>query len=119
MKRLLFACLVLASCSKEEQATDVSFTASGRMCAVEYINGDGIVRRDTIIGTLDYSGDVVDTIPAKGKWNIVIENGDRLYIRACHLRADSIDGPIQVISSLGDTCDSWGGPCATIDRSFH
>lgn len=98
---------------------DVHFTASGRMCAIEWANGDGVIRRDTIIGNVDYSGPVADTMPSKSKWNIVVEDGDRLYIRACHLRADSVDGPIEVISSIGDTCNSWGWPCAIIDRTFH
>lgn len=93
--------------------------AKCRMCAIEW-EQDGSVRRDTVIGRLNYSGgELIDTTNGTGKWNVVLDDGERIYFRACHLRPDSVDGEITITTDIGDRCDSWGGECAAIDRVFH
>lgn len=116
---ILSLVLLLASCKKDPVRVDVSYGAQCRMCAVEYITGDGDIRRDTIIGRFDWSGSVVDTLQGTGQWNVVLDAGDRLYIRACHLRSDSVDGAITVTTNVGDSQGSLGGACASIDRAVH
>jgi len=111
--------LTLVGCAKDKSPASVAYTASCRMCAIEW-EQDGFIRRDTVVGKLNYSaGELIDTTKGTGRWNVVLDEGEHIYFRACHLRPDSVDGEITITTDVGDRCDSWGGECSTIDRAFH
>lgn len=113
-------CLVtFSACAKEKDPLPVAYMARCRMCSIEW-EQDGDIHRDTIFGQFNYvGGKLVDTGFATSRWNVVLEDGERMYLRGCHLRHDSIDGNIELTTDIGDRCDSWGGECSTIDRVFH
>ena len=63
--------------------------------------------RETIVGRFDWSGQTVDTLQGTGQWNVVLEVDDRLYIRACHIRSDSLDGQILFLRKLETAKGQW------------
>ena len=117
MKHLLPAVLLLAACQKDNGPSDVAYTASGRMCAVEWTN-DGTTYRDTIVGQFVFSGgQAIDTINGTGKWNIKADEGERLFIRACPLVCDS--AVVLSVHVDGETASADSCGCATLGLVFH
>lgn len=87
VNRLILAALVLSSCAKDTDRLSIQLNASGRMCAIEYPWNGGI-GRDTIIGRIDYA--TGDTLPGTGRWNIVVDDGESVKLRACPLNGDTL-----------------------------
>lgn len=121
MKRVLLWLLVgvLASCHKEDDRSDVRLTVTCQGCAIQYWDGDGTERRDTMIGdiTYPYVDGVVqpDTVPGSLSWNVVLPEGARPRAIACPL--PSGEGPITLKASGGmqATAVSDPGQCAQLD----
>jgi hypothetical protein len=128
MKLVLPLVLVvaLASCAKDPARLNVTMKATCRMCAVEYVN-DGVTHRDTIIGQINATwidgNAILDTMSATGTWNVVREDGEAVYLKACRLRNDSADGRITLrvegdIRPLNFTA-SHPSACALIDQAVY
>jgi len=116
MWRIVAALILVAGCKKEAIVADLSYTATGRNCSVVFWDGD-TEHRDTLTFNVDYSGGG-DTLSMNGKWNIVAEEGDRLFIEVCPLSCDSALAPpvvrINGVESTAAPCQ-----CARIDEVFH
>ena len=112
MKRILFAVLVLSSCAKDADRLSIQLNATGRMCSIEYPWNGGI-GHDTIVGRIDYS--TGDTLSGTGRWNIVVDEGESVTLRACPLTGDTL--PITIYAT-GDVervdASAYSPDCASL-----
>ena len=70
-----------------------------------YTDGDGTVHSDTLWGNAQYyyvDGEpFTDTVPSDARWNMVLQEGQKVSMTACRWDADTALGPI-LLTAIGD-----------------
>jgi|GEM_PF-742938 len=123
MKRMqfpLFLAVILAvGCKKDEvKEYTVTLDATCWGCIVQYAAGPDRGLRDTLFGSVNDAG---DTLLESGQYELVMKQGDALFMRACRLDPDTVFGNIEMhasgavppITVVVDTSE----PCATINQA--
>jgi hypothetical protein len=87
---ILCACLLFASCQKEEMRSDVVISVTCIRCSVSVQSDEGDIS-DFIPGTIVYSEDGNDTIPASGRYNFNAPNGSAFSIAVSGGELERID----------------------------
>lgn len=123
MKHLLVVALVvLCGCSKDPEHIAVTVQAKCLRCAVEY-TAEGVTHRDTLLWNLvRLNGDVFDTVATTGKWNLVLEKGAPVSIRACRLDVSDDTGPasVWITEATERRVDAlFPDACAVLDHSVQ
>jgi hypothetical protein len=91
----LFA-LALLACKREEEPARFVLEVQCRECAVQYRDGDGSIKRDTLTYILSHAGGGMDTSAITAQWNVAYWNGEKPFVGACSLRDASFHDPVIV-----------------------